>query len=139
MGAAVGVTPTMPFHTIIVLALSYVLRLNPIAAILAATIVSNPFTIVLHYYAAWWIGTLFFPDRLSWKQVEALLIHLKKHGIVDNIHHFYDIGLSTISIMMTGGAILALIVGSLFYFCSLRFFIALDRKKREKHHLHHKT
>ena len=41
IGAAIGITPTIPLHSVLILAATLACRSNPIAGILAATVVSN--------------------------------------------------------------------------------------------------
>ncbi|PIE59428.1 MAG: hypothetical protein CSA32_03495 [Desulfobulbus propionicus] len=138
IGAGLGITPTLPFHTVMILTASFVFRLNPFAGILAATIVSNPLTFVPHYYAAWWLGSLLFPDRLDWNQIETLLYQLRHEGFWHSTQLLYEVGYSTLLIMSVGGALLGLITGVFTFMLSLRFFNAIERKKREKRLLNNK-
>ena len=55
LGVFIGVTPTIPFHTILALALSYVFRISRVAAIMGVW-VSNPITIPPLYYCSFIIG-----------------------------------------------------------------------------------
>ena len=50
VGIFIGITPTIPFHTILALIFAYVLRGSKIAALLATFLVSNPLTFFLQYY-----------------------------------------------------------------------------------------
>jgi len=138
IGAAIGITPTLPFHTVLILATTLLLRANPISAIIAATIVSNPLTFILHYYAAWVLGNLIFPGRLTWMQMKELFFQLKAEGLIESLHTFCEVGMSTILVMMTGGLMLAIPLGILFYFAGLHFFVVMQRKRREKQLLNNK-
>lgn len=138
MGAAIGITPTLPFHSIMILCTSILFRLNFVAAIIAGAIVSNPFTFVPHYYAAWWLGNLFFPGRLNWLTIKQLLFQMKEEGIWESMHTLYDVGFNTFIVMLTGGVLLGLIAGTIAYFLSLRFFLAIAQKKRERRALNKK-
>lgn len=138
VGAAIGITPTLPLHTVMILTACLIMRVNPIAAILAGTIVSNPLTFIPHYYAAWWLGDFFLPDRLTWLQIKALLFQLKSVGILESLQTIWEVGLNTCLVMMTGGLLLAIPTGIIFYILAFKFFVTMHRKRHEKHLLNHK-
>jgi len=56
LGIFVGVTPTIPFHTAIILLLALPLRLNITAAYLGSWIISNPVTIPILYASQYELG-----------------------------------------------------------------------------------
>ncbi|MBW2328784.1 MAG: DUF2062 domain-containing protein, partial [Deltaproteobacteria bacterium] len=56
VGAAIAVTPTLPLHTVTIIPITLLLRVNTIAALIAGTIVSNPLTFAAQYYVSWKIG-----------------------------------------------------------------------------------
>ena len=58
LGIFIGVTPTIPFHTALVMVSCLVFRQNITAAVLGATIVSNPLTIPFLYLAAYELGVV---------------------------------------------------------------------------------
>jgi uncharacterized protein len=55
LGVFVGVTPTVPFHLVSVLALAPLLRVSPITAVLGIQL-CNPLTIAFLYLAAFKVG-----------------------------------------------------------------------------------
>lgn len=63
MGMALGVfvssTPTIPFHTVIAVALSFVLRASKVTAAIGVWF-SNPLTIPVLYFASYKVGTFIF-------------------------------------------------------------------------------
>lgn len=80
LGVFVGVTPTIPFHTAIILALGLPFRQNITAAYLGSWIISNPLTIPLFYVAEYQLGRrmlgletppLIFTD-FSWRGIAGL-------------------------------------------------------------------
>ncbi|MBW1917110.1 MAG: DUF2062 domain-containing protein [Deltaproteobacteria bacterium] len=96
LGVYIGVTPTIPFHMVIALALSSIFRLSRVAAVMGCWI-SNPLTIPPFYYFSFKVGQLILfsgesfslPDtfnflevlRLGWRinlalQVGGLIIAL---------------------------------------------------------------
>lgn len=44
IGAAIGIAPTLPLNNVLTLFFTLLLRVNPVAGILAATVYSNPLT-----------------------------------------------------------------------------------------------
>jgi uncharacterized protein (DUF2062 family) len=56
IGVFVGVTPTIPFHTGIIVLISLLFRQNITAGYLGAWIVSNPLTVPLLYVAQYELG-----------------------------------------------------------------------------------
>lgn len=132
IGAAIGITPTLPFHTVMILTATLLLRVNPISALIAGTLVSNPLTFIPQYYAAWWLGNMIFPDRLTWLQIKQLLAELNSNGVMESIHTIWEVGFNAVAVMMTGGLLLAIPTGILFYIVGMRFFVAIHLKRREK-------
>jgi hypothetical protein len=56
MGVFVGVTPTIPFHTAIIVLLGLLFRLNITAAYLGSWLISNPLTIPFFYLTQYELG-----------------------------------------------------------------------------------
>ncbi|MDD2463387.1 MAG: DUF2062 domain-containing protein [Desulfobulbus sp.] len=133
IGAAVGATPTLPLHNILILALTLPLRANPIAGILAANVVSNPLTFGPQYFLAWKIGNFFLPGRLSWEKIQYTLNLIKSQGLMDSLGILRTMGWDTVLVMLTGGLVLAIPCGLLTYFFVFRFFAKIRDKKRRKH------
>ena len=73
VGTFIGITPTIPFHTILALIFAIILRGSKVTALLAAVIVSNPLTFFLQYYFSWKIGNWFAPAEHTWDEVSSLL------------------------------------------------------------------
>jgi uncharacterized protein (DUF2062 family) len=133
IGAAIGLTPTLPLHNILILGFTLPLRVNPIAGILAANVVSNPLTFVPQYYLAWKIGNFFLPGRLSWEKILDTLNLIKTNGILDSFDVLRAMGFDAILVMLTGGMVLAIPAGILTYALEFRFFSKIKQKRREKH------
>ncbi len=129
IGVFVGLTPTIPLHTILILILCTILRGNPIAGIFASLLVSNPLTIPLHYFAAWKIGVLLTGDPITWPEVKALLTQLESRGLVDGMAILFQYGGKVTGSVLLGGVVMALPVAVVSYFTYLRIYIARLRKK----------
>ncbi len=135
IGAAIGITPTFPLHTIFILGAALIIRFNPIAGLIGATIVSNPLTFLPQYYFSWWLGDKILPHKLQWQQIDLLLYHLKHEGLLHSLIALAEIGLSAFAVMMTGGILMAIPTGLAAYYLSLQFFHAVAQKRRQKQSL----
>lgn len=133
IGTAVGITPTIPLHNVLILAFALLFRVNPIAGILAGTIISNPLTIPPQYYLCWKIGDYFLPGRLTWERIRELLELIQKEGLMDSLDLIHIMGLDAVMVMMLGGLVLAIPTGILTYIGVYRFFTQLRQKKRARH------
>jgi uncharacterized protein (DUF2062 family) len=136
VGLFVGITPTIPVHTVLLLALCYPLRASKIAAFLAAWIISNPLTIFLQYYLCWRIGSLFFPGLLSWGKIQNVLETLSQgqgyEGFRQSIIPIGGLGFDAGAVMLTGGVVLATPFAFIGYYYSLKFFIKRRNKLSKK-------
>ena len=133
IGAAIGITPTVPLHNVLIVALTLLFRVNPIAGVLVGNIVSSPLTLVPQYYLTWVIGDFCFPGRLTWERLRQILDMIKTEGIMDSLRTMGEIGFDALLVMMTGGLILAVPTGLLTYLIVHRLFFRLRQKRRQKH------
>jgi len=107
LGVFIGVTPTIPFHTALVMVSCLIFRQNITAGMLGATIISNPLTIPFFYLAEYELGILVLgldpnPFALTDYDVRAIL----------------EIGLHILYPLMVGGFILACLITVPSYFIS---------------------
>lgn len=119
IGVFVGMTPTIPFHTIIIIFLTMFFRQNLTAAMLGAWIM-NPLTIPVFYFAEYEIGK----SVLGLQHMEIVL----KDCSVDALlaagwHIFYP--------LQIGGVILALLFAIPAYFITHKSILAF-RKRNER-------
>lgn len=119
IGVFIGLTPTIPFHTVIILLATSLLSSSRIAGIIGATVVSNPVTIPIHYYLAYYLG----------KWVTAFKISLPAtYSIIDTVHAGWKLALT----MLIGGVILGIIPAVITYFLTLYSFKYLRTKRRAR-------
>ena len=134
VGTFVGITPTLPFHTILALLFAFLLRGSKIAALLATILVSNPFTFFLQYYFSWKIGNWFTPGKHSWEEVSSLIeAIIDGHDFGPTVAALTEIGMETFMILIGGGIILAVPFTIVFYLLTYLFFRSLQKKRFEKH------
>ena len=134
VGTFIGITPTIPFHTILALIFAIILRGSKVTALLAAVIVSNPLTFFFQYYFSWKIGNWFTPAEHSWDEVSSLL-----DAVVNGENYrgaftvLAEIGLDSLVILIGGGIILAIPFTIAFYLLTYMFFRSINKKRLEKH------
>jgi uncharacterized protein (DUF2062 family) len=134
VGTFIGITPTIPFHTLLVLFFAFILRGSKITALLAAVIVSNPLTFFLQYYFSWKIGNWFTPGEHSWEEVSSLIEAIINGGnFSGKLAALAEIGLDSFMVLIGGGIILAVPFTIVFYLLSFLFFKSIQKKRLEKH------
>ena len=134
IGLFVGITPTIPLHTALIIILAWLLRGNFLAALIAATAISNPLTWLPQYYLSWRLGNWLLPGHLSWIRIRELLELLTSGaGFKQSLALFGQLGLEAASVMLVGGVLLAIPFTCAGYILAFKFFRALRNKRRDKH------
>jgi len=133
VGVFIGLTPTVPLHTVAIIGATLLMRVNTIAALISATIVSNPLTFALQYYLSWKIGSLIFPGRLNWTRLQEVLEVITNESFLTSLKTISTIGFDAILVMMVGGILLAIPPSLISYYFSLRFFMKIREKRLKKH------
>jgi uncharacterized protein (DUF2062 family) len=137
-GVFMGILPLVPIQTILIIPLSITLRVSTIAAVIAGTLISNPLTFMPQYYITWKLGNAVLPGRISWENLEAVLRAIEREGLVDGIATFSHLGIKTITVLLTGGALIGLPAGIISYFFVLKFFRTLRTRRLRRHSLNNK-
>ncbi len=137
IGVIIGISPTLPFHTIALLIVTFLTRTSTVAALISSFAVCNPLTFAPIYYFSMVIGNKVTPYELTWEKVKyALDILLSNQGFAESLKVVGGLGYEAMIVMVVGGFVLALPFTIVSYYASLHFFIRLRRKRREKHILH---
>ncbi|MCG6919085.1 MAG: DUF2062 domain-containing protein [Deltaproteobacteria bacterium] len=108
IGVFIGITPTIPFHTVLAVALAALLRGSKLAAALGVW-VSNPLTIPFFYYGSYRLGrfVLGYPQLVLPADYSIIsLVKMGKHVTVAMLH---------------GGVLLGILPGLLAYFLTYKF------------------
>jgi len=134
IGTFIGITPTIPFHTILALFFAVSLRGSKIAALLATFLVSNPLTFFLQYYLSFRIGNLLLSRHISWEKMSELMAAISNGGnFSESLTALGHMGMTTIFVLLLGGFILAIPFTVATYVLSFLFFRSLQQKRRERH------
>lgn len=134
IGVFVGITPTLPLHTVLALLFSYLLGGNPLAALLAAATISNPFTLVPQYYLCWKVGNWVLPGHLSWHKIRMVMAVVHSDlGFSESLRSLGRLSTEAVTVLLLGGVILALPTAIIAYPLSRRLFTAIRTKRHQKH------
>ncbi|HCC54724.1 MAG TPA: DUF2062 domain-containing protein [Desulfobulbaceae bacterium] len=134
IGLFVGITPTVPLHTVFIIILAWPLRGNILAALIAATAISNPLTWLPQYYFSWRLGNWLLPGYLSWEKIRSLLgLFASDTGFQQNFATLGQLGLKAVAVMLLGGILLAIPFACAGYILSYKFFRVIRKKRMEKH------
>jgi uncharacterized protein len=134
IGTFFGITPIIPFHTVINLVVTFLTRTSTIASLLATIIVCNPLTYVPQYYFSTVIGNAVTPYNFTWERIRSVLdILLAKPGIMESLEALAGLGYEAIIVLLVGGSILALPFTVASYVLSLRLFIKIREKRKKRH------
>ncbi len=130
LGTFIGITPTLPLHTIATLIIAPLIRANLIGAFLAGFTVCNPLTYVPQYYLSWLIGNTLTPYDLTWERIKAVLeIVLSGSGYQVTFSALSRLGIDAVIVMCLGGCILATPFTVVAYIVTFRFFKNRQKKR----------
>ena len=121
MGMAIGVfvsiTPTVPFHTIIAIALAFILKGSKPAAAVGVWF-CNPITIPFFYLGSYQAGMLILNKSIPFD------VKYK------SIQEFMNLGWDVTIAMIIGGLILGIIPGIAAYFITRKIFTKIRMRKK---------
>ena len=133
IGVFIGITPTVPLHTIAILALTLITRSSFVAGIITSWLVCNPLTYIPQYYLSLVIGNLTTPYHLNWTRIKDVLdMLLADISFVDRMQHLGALGYEAIIVMLVGGSLLALPFALLSYYAFYYTIVTFRKKRREK-------
>jgi len=120
MGMAIGVfisiTPTIPLHTVIAVALAFVLKGSKPAAIIGVWF-ANPVTIPLFYWGSYKAGMFLLGQSIPFDVK------------YESIGKLMELGLDVTIAMIAGGAILGILPGIAAYFITRKIFAKIRSRK----------
>ncbi|HET98532.1 MAG TPA: DUF2062 domain-containing protein [Desulfurivibrio alkaliphilus] len=135
VGVAIGIIPILPLQTLTILICAPLFKGNSIAAVLAGLLVSNPLTLIPQYYICCKLGKLLYPIDLSWSRVRGTVEYMLSGSASwgEQLAALSLLGYESLAVMILGGVILAIPLALITYPLSLRLFLAIQRKRRQKH------
>jgi len=134
IGLFIGISPTIPLHTVLILFFTLISRSSKIAGLLVSLVVSNPLTIPPTYYVSWKLGAYLTGTHVTWPYIRSVMDHvLSDAGFMEKMTAVAHLGSEALVTLLLGGFIIALPISVIGYFISYRFFDMLKQKKRQKH------
>jgi uncharacterized protein (DUF2062 family) len=116
IGIFVGITPTMPFHTVLAVGLAFIFRGSKAAAALGVWC-SNPFTAPLFYLGSYKVGLYLLGDRIPF--------NLKYESLLELAH----LGVNVTIALIAGGILLGIVPGIASYFITRKIFTTIRSKR----------
>ncbi len=117
IGIFVGITPTFPFHTVLAIALAYILRASKAAAAIGVWI-GNPLTIPFIYLGSYKTGALILGASLPYDAKFTTFSELTKLGLKATIA------------LLTGGVIIGIPFATASYFITRRLVKKFRSRRR---------
>ncbi|MBU0986592.1 MAG: DUF2062 domain-containing protein [Proteobacteria bacterium] len=117
IGVFVGVTPTIPFHTAIAIALAFALRGSKPAAAIGVWF-SNPVTIPIFYLGSFKFGMFLLGKSIPFNTK------------YESISELLKLGADVTAAMVIGGAILGILPAVAAYFITRKIFTKIRLRKR---------
>jgi len=121
VGVFIGVTPTIPFHTIMIIVLTLLFKQNFTTAFLGATTISNPLTIPFLYVSQYHLGKYILGDGCP-------PVVFTDYSIWDIMNAGWNIACP----LFLGGGIMALVLAVPSYFIAYQAVVII-RKRRHGH------
>jgi len=118
IGIFVGITPTIPLHTVIALALAFIFRGSKAAAVIGVW-VSNPLTIPVFYLASYKVGRFLLGNLSPFSG--------KPQSILELLQLHMDVAMA----MTLGGIIIGIPSGVAAYFITRKIFITMRARKKK--------
>jgi uncharacterized protein (DUF2062 family) len=120
LGVFVGVTPTIPFHTGIIVLVGLLFRQNITAAYLGSWIISNPLTIPLFYLSQYELGRFLLG-------MERCRFEFADHGL-DAVA---ALGWKILLPLLTGGILMAPFFAVPAYFVTRRLIVSIRTRSKK--------
>jgi uncharacterized protein len=119
IGVFVGVTPTMPFHTVLAVGLAFLFRGSKAAAALGVWF-SNPVTAPFFYVGSYKVGKYLLGNSVPF--------NLKYESLLELAH----LGINVTMALIAGGIILGILPGIASYFVTRKIFTTIRSKRAIK-------
>lgn len=130
IGVFVGLTPTVPLHTPLIILLTLATKTSVVAAILVSWVVFNPLTLFPIYYVSVLIGNYLTPYEINFARLRGILDTVNSdENFFSILHRLLNLGYETIVVLFVGGFVFSLPFALISYYCALTFFTYRESKK----------
>jgi uncharacterized protein (DUF2062 family) len=132
IGTFIGLTPTIPFHTILIIFFCAFGRGHLVAGLIVSLLVSNPLTIPLQYYISWKVGTILTGSSFSWEQVKYLMDIARDVNIFEAVKLIYVDSFRSMGSVVFGGIVFSLPFAIVSYFSALYLYTRRQKKRMNR-------
>ncbi|MFT5698239.1 MAG: hypothetical protein ACI8ZB_001093 [Desulforhopalus sp.] len=130
IGVLIGLTPTMPLHTPLIISLALITRTSVIAGIIMSWLICNPLTFFPIYYISVALGNYLTPYEINFQKVQMLLTQLTDgSGFQASINILAALGIEAIIVLLVGGFVFSLPFSFLSYYLAVPFFTKRQEKR----------
>jgi uncharacterized protein (DUF2062 family) len=119
IGVFIGITPTIPFHTVLAVGLAFILRGSKAAAALGVWF-SNPITAPIFYWGSYKVGLYLLGNPAPFD--------VKYESILELLH----LGMDVTFAMIAGGVILGVLPGIASYFITRKIITTIRLRRALK-------
>lgn len=134
IGVFIGLTPTIPFHTVLIIFFSLLTRTSALAGIITSWIVCNPLTYLPIYYLSAVVGNHLTPYELNLQTVRSALEQaMAGDGIQSSAAILLKSGYQVLVVMGVGGLCIALPLAIASYYLTYVFFLQIKKRRSKKH------
>lgn len=116
IGVFIGVTPTIPFHTVLIVLFCILLKKNITAGYIGSWLISNPLTIAFFYVSQYRLGKLLLGTSYP-------RFYFRHSSFIEIIHKGWDVLLP----LLLGGLIMAPIFAVPAYFIARKLILAVRK------------
>jgi uncharacterized protein len=125
IGVFIGVTPTIPFHTVLIVIVCILFKKNITAGYLGSWLVSNPLTIPFFYVSQYRLGKCLLGKGYP-------RFYFRHSSLIDIIQKGWDV----IFPLLLGGLIMAPFLAIPSYFIARRLILSVRKHRHEEEHGH---
>ncbi len=133
IGVLIGLSPTMPFHTILIFLLAFLTRTSFMSALVVSYIVCNPITVLPLYSLSIILGNALTPYRIDAGTLNMLVSTVSKGSLSQSFALLSSMGQESVIVLLAGGFAFSLPCSVLCYVLALWFFSWREKKKRKSH------
>ena len=124
IGVFVGITPTVPFHTLLTMGISLLARKSKLAALLGS-VIANPFTLPLIYFLDFRIGAFLIGSEAPWVAFSTF-----------SFPQMLKLGTHLIIPLVLGGVVLGAALSIPAYFIARRLVVVYRKEKQKWIEMH---
>lgn len=130
IGVLVGLTPTVPFHTPLIIIFSLLSKTSIVAGLIASWLVFNPLTILPIYYVSVLVGNFLTPYEINFTRLQVVIDKISiDHSLLESFRMLISLGYETMVVLFVGGFVFSLPFSLVSYYCALTFFTQRQSKK----------